>query len=281
MKNFALALLICACGSAKREAYPQKSASEDLAIAAGRVEPLLLRCDGLPGKLPCESVERQSDNLGMAGYYRLAKADARIDEAVRASIDPDGRPWRSPTHRHQRAGDFSRDHVVSLAQWSLGARDKDVLIKVINYARSNDWKVCSADKCLLTPGLLSAVGDVVSFSGGTRPAGTNIPAVVHEARILAESERSDRCDLVADKILLKAWTNNLTKAYVNAAKQCANRQPTLYTRYVRSLCTGEPRDAIVRELTARLNAWSGPTAGGHWGADANGWALVALATWLK
>lgn len=76
-----------------------------------------------------------------------------------------------------------------------------------------------------------------------------------------------------------ALTGNLTRAYVDAAKMCSNKVP-LYGAYVRAVVTDGDVSSLVPQLTATLQAWQGPSAGGHWTADGNGWALVALAKML-
>jgi hypothetical protein len=285
MKRIVIAsLLLTACGSPKRDSAEAMSPSQELKDAAESVIPRLLRCpSGLPGKPECSDLKRQSDALGQAGYWSLAYgSDVEIDAAVHASIDDDGRPWRSPEHRTQRHGDFSRDHMISLAQWSFGSKDTETLRRVIRYAQHHDWKVCpDTQKCLLTPGILSVLGDVATSGqdAAGRPYGTNIPAAVHEGQILIEAKSQERCDLVLDKSLLKALTGNLTRAYVDAAKMCSNKVP-LYGAYVRAVVTDGDVSSLVPQLTATLQAWQGPSAGGHWTADGTGWALVALAKML-
>lgn len=278
-------LFISACGSPKRDAAEATTPSQELKDAANIVHERLLRCPtGLPGKPECSDLGRQSDALGQAGYWSIAFGpDVEIDAAVRASVDDGGRPWRGPQFREQRAGDFSRDHMISLAQWSFGSKDTELLRRVVGYAQRHDWKVCpDAQKCLLTPGILSVLGDVATSGpdAAGRPYGTNIPAAVHEGQILIEAKAQERCDLVLDKVLLKALTGNLTRAYVYAAKMCSNKVP-LYGQYVRAVVTDGNVDSLVPQLTATLKAWQGPSAGGHWTADGNGWALVALAKMLE
>jgi hypothetical protein len=132
---------------------------------------------------------------------------------------------------------------------------------------------------LLTPGLLSVVGDVVVYNAGSRPFGTNIPRTVHEAQAQIEAQSGDRCDLVLDKVLLKAKTGNLSSAYVSAAKACAKKVP-LYGEFVEAFVTNSPMTSIQSRLADTLDAWQGPTAGGHWTAEGNGWSLVGLANGL-
>lgn len=277
-------IILTACGSPKRDSAEATSPSQELKDAANIVHERLLRCpSGLPGKPPCEDLGRQSDALGIAAYWGLAFPDDESNNrAVQQSVDDDGRPWRSPEHRAQRHGDFSRDHMISLAQWSFGSKDTELLRRVIGYAQHHDWKVCpDTQKCLLTPGILSVLGDVATSGqdAAGRPYGTNIPAAVHEGQILIEAKSQERCDLVLDKSLLKALTGNLTKAYVDAAKMCSNKVP-LYGAYVRAVVTDGDVSSLVPQLTATLQAWQGPSAGGHWTADGTGWALVALAKML-
>lgn len=283
MKRVFLLALLASCGSPKRDAQEVSSPSQELKDAAESVYARLLRCpSGLPGKTPCSDLSKQSDSLGQASYFALGfPADESNNRAVQQSVDDDGRPWRSPEHRAQRHGDFSRDHVISLALWSLGVGDGELISRVVGYASRHDWRVCDdASRCLLTPGVLSVLGDVVSVDNLPRPYGTNIPATVHEHQISIEAASQERCDLVLDKVYIKAKTAHLTRAYVNAAKACAGKVP-LWGEYVRLLVEGGDSQGLTKDLTAALKDWQGPTSGGHWTQGANGWALVGLAKLIE
>ena len=163
----------------------------------------------------------------------------------------------------------------------MGAKDGELLSRVVRYASLHDWRVCSdTARCLLSPGLLDVLGDVVAMANMPRPYGTNIPATVHEHQIAIEAASQERCDLVLDKVFIKAKTGHLTRAYVNAAKVCAGKVP-LWGEYVRLLVEGGDSTQLTADLTATLKAWQGPTAGGHWTANGTGWALVGLANMLE
>jgi hypothetical protein len=269
-------LLLCSCGK-RVEARPPQNVVEELNVEIERVQPLLVRCNGAPGKLPCEDMERASDTLGLIAYERLAFADLKADEFVLNSIAEDGKPFRSPAHRIAGIDSFSRDHVISLMQWSLASGNVEPLRRVIAYASRNNWQVCGLAKCLLTPGILNALGDVASRFGDSRPYGTNIEDSVAEAQITIDSKSGQDCSLVLDTIWIKAQTNNLSSVYVAAARRCDDKKPTLYSRYIRALVDTGDYNQLQQDVLTELRAWQPGCEGGHFSRCGSGFALVSLA----
>lgn len=286
------ALLLAGCGSPDREPSPPVGPWPRLEAAAASVRSRLLRCEGMPSKPACNL----DDSMGLAGYYRLGHTDPEIDAGVRASVTPEGRPYRSPKHaRGEVQGDvagsksFSRDHVLSLAFWTLGARDPGPLSRVVSYARSHDWKVCPDPQCLLTPGLLDIVGDVLASVGAPKPEGTRWDngVIEHAARIEAETLQGYALVLLVDKAYLKALTGNLTKAWVDiSGRSVARNQQNIYFRFVSEFAHGGSADAydrIASEVSDALEQWGGPGSCNrfsHQCADSVGWELVSLADWM-
>jgi hypothetical protein len=268
-------LLILSCGK-RVEAYPPLTTNQEIDVQIGRILPELVRCDGAPAKFPCDSVERQSDNWGLYSYFRIGFIDQTADAFALASIREDGKPFRSPAHRAAGIDSFSRDHMISMAMWTLAYGDANPLRSVIAYASRNNWKVCGLDKCLLSPGLLNVLGDVASRFGQKRPFGTNVPDYVAEAQITIDANSGGDCSLVLDTVYLKAHTGNLTTTYINAAKTCDTTSPSLYSRYIVALTATGDYSTLQQDVLAEMRAWQPNTEGPHFSRNGSGFALVAL-----
>lgn len=278
-----LATFFAACGAKAKEPARPTPPYPRLEAALARVKPQLLRCsDGMPGKNGC-ALSDHGDTLGQASYYALGNSDEQIDMGILYSVDSDGRPWRSPRHQASRNGDFSRDHVLSLALWSVARHRFDVLSSLLEYAKAHNWRVCPDEKCLLTPGILTILGDVVEYTGGGRPYGTNIPDVVGEqqAQIEVDTLQGQALSLVVDKVLLKAMTGNLNSKWQSISRQAVNKNgDDLYFQYVNSVANGGDFLAIANKVTVELEAWSGPTPSGTFDRTGSGWQLCGLAGML-
>lgn len=273
-------LLLIGCGR-RVEARPPTSTLEAINVEIARIQPLLYRCNGAPGKFPCDDLGRQGDDLGLVAYERLAFPDAKADEFVLGSIRGDGKPFRSPAHLDANVDSFSRDHMISLAQWTLAYGDASPLRSVIAYASRNNWYVCGQARCLLTPGILNALGDVASKFGQSRPFGTNVPDYVAESQITIDANSGQDCSLVLDTVMLKAYTGNLTSTFVNAAKTCNASHPSLYSRYIVALTATGDYTSLQQDVLAELQAWQPGLDGGHFTRNGSGYALTALGKWVQ
>jgi hypothetical protein len=268
-------LALSSCGK-RVEAQPPQTVLEEINTEIARIEPQLVLCEGAPGKLPCSNTERQSDSWGLLAYYSIGKYVAAYDTFVINSIREDGKPFRSPAHMRENIDSFSRDHIISLSQWSLASGNVEPLRKVIAYASRNNWYVCGENRCLLTPGLLNVLGDVASHFGARRPFGTNVPDYIAESQITIDANSGQDCSLVLDTVWLKANTGNLTTTFVNAAKKCNETHQSLYSRYIVALTATGDYASLQEDTLAELKAWQPMLEGGHFTRSGSGFALTAL-----
>lgn len=282
-----LSFVLVSCGSKAKDPVSSQLLSERLEQSANRVRENLLVCRGLASKPNCNV----DDGLGITGYYRVERGDKGLDDGVRAAIRGDGRPFRSSWHVQNDTSKttFSRDHMLSLAFWTIGSRDAIPLRKVMGYAKTNGYTVCPHQNCVLTPAVLDIVGDAVKYVDGARPENTNWPnGVIEQTALLeANSLTGYALVLVVDKAFLKALTGNLTSVWHKVATIAAERNPdNLYFQYVSEYTNGgrpEVYMSIAEKLIVKLDDWKQPgtcNTFSHKCEDSTGWELVSLADWL-
>jgi hypothetical protein len=237
----------------------------------------------------------------IGGWALRSPAEARA--YVYGSIDTNGRPYRSPQHlARARAGEtvdnvttasFSRDHVVSLLNYTIFTKDITPLSRVWSYAKSHDLKVCpgSYSQCGLTPNVLDAIGDMYEFIGQSRPALTYIPDAVTSLVQSATSEKlgSWQLTLVSEQILLKVLTGHNSDAWADVAQKVWKRAPdNIYYKFVYLAAEGaeqDDADMLSRDLLKVMRGFKAPGKSWVWNSlrveDAVGYDLVYLADLIK
>lgn len=294
MKYIALTCILtisCGVGSPK----PTPEASAELEMEKGRIQSLLPFCDGLYSRPDCDL----GDSMTLVGVMARVQPE-QAKEQLAASIDTDGRPFRSPSHlQRYRSGDqgddvrdrsFSRDHVVSILFYTVFTKDPYPLIQVWNYAIKHDMKVCpgSTSQCSLTPAMLDQIGDAFAFCGKERPWQTRVPGAISAVTqmISVPSISSWQLTLAAEHILLKTITGNLNEAWQSLAEQIEKKSPqNLFYRFVKIASHGESASPLVSPLLEQMKQWEVPGKQWYWNDQniqtATGYDLFLLADLIQ
>lgn len=235
-----LLLLLIACG--RPDAHSRSPVENNaLQVEAKRVAALSPTCDDMPiasgnngvtGRVDCDS----GDSMLWAGLLYSAWPQEKLANAIKASIDDDGRPFRSPEHRKGRddSNAFSRDMYMGFLYYCHASKDLATCSKVLAFARRNDYQLCtnaSDTRCLITPSMMYLTGAVWKGNGwdvGGEYVANSFERAVDEQLTLREAKDNKlgyRTHLVSLKVFLYYKLGNVGD-YRIAAKKLHEREPS-------------------------------------------------------
>lgn len=278
MKRLAVLLLLAACGSPKRDAHEVTSPEQELRDAALSVQQRLHWGCGLPAEVnnPCSG-----DGVSMAGRWLIDGGfDAPVWQAIKDSIDSDGRLWRNPQRPSFNGNSSSRDQLIGLVEATLSSKDTEPLRRVQAYFRAH--RLCPGDnRCDVTPSVALLVKETLGSKASIAERIQDETTINAEA---ASVPATYQAYLVMRKLNIHHILGNNTPSYRHAAMLLKRRFPNhLFARYVDILMNGGEKDSVAIPLTTCLIQWKGP--GNKWWGDAfdgcasssQGHELVALA----
>jgi hypothetical protein len=271
--------LLSSCGK-RVEAQPPHGIIEELQAEVERIKPLLLFGCGLPRE---SNQDCSGDGLSMAGRWLL---DGRFAdgtwEAMKASIDPDGKPWRNSNRPEFDGGSFSRDQYLGLIEATVATGDGEPLRRVRAYAKANGNLLCPMEsKCRVTPSV-----NLLAYEA-TGGRASVLERAQDEATLISEASANPptyQSYLVMRKLNLWHELGHDTPGYRQAASILVKRFPKhIFARYVNVKMNGGDMGPVATDLLACMKSWNEP--GTEWWGGAfdgcspvsQGHELVALA----
>jgi hypothetical protein len=289
---FMCILFTLSCGVDSKPVIP-KIQSEKLALELARIKPLLPVSEGMaafPGRnnITKELTGDVGDSMCFNGFSMLYGRVGKMSDVYK-SVTEAGRPYRHPSYVDKDTNNsFSRDQYIGLMEASVASGDKSLLRKVWNYYKKTG-KICpDGDACNMTTSLLLLSKQVLGDSFNKVEESSDEWVLQTEASSVPVGYQ---LGLVSRKLMLKAMTNNLTKAYGLAAKTAKNRAPrNLWFRTMNFVSNnGDDSDFvnIGNNLLVCLQSWKAP--GKDWAFNhgnvqcwdnAVGWEYYSLGAFL-
>lgn len=231
-------------------------------------------CDNMPVYDGDNNVTKRplcngGDSMLWSGLLFYSWPEAKLGQAIRQSIAPNGKPYRSP--EHLKGGDsvdeFSRDMYIGFLFYCLKSKDFETCTRVHEWTKSQGYKLCGGtiSQCGLLPSVMYstyAVWDkngwsiAPEFKPNNVEQGADAQATFLEAKT---APKGYRLHLVSLKVFLMNQVGR-TGDYYLSARELVKRQPeNLWFQFVAYL-TGESNDAqlgsISRELSRKMNEWN-------------------------
>lgn len=280
-----LALALVACGSKKTEtAPPAPSARQALQTALERVEPQLLFCDGVvateqPNNLTGQPNCGTGDALFNTSLY-YAMTDGRtansadLRAGILASIDAEGRTWRSPQYKGIDPIDSSsRDQVLGALLFAVKTKDADLVNRIWSYLETHNYEACapvSPDHNCSTISIFPVFHDVMTFLGIDPPVKTTFNRSVDEElrRANANTLTGYELHLVSITLYIRALTGHNSESYAKTAQIIADRQSNnmWYAWLANYMNSGKAEEytRIEQVVTTCLNQWDATQSNLNW-----------------
>lgn len=264
---------LTACGSDRKDpSPPPQQSSQRLQEQIDRIAPQLLYCDGIATEAGFNNVSgrpdcNSGDSILWSSLFISGKRNASVEEAIRDSIDPSGRPFRSPEHRRsqEHQDSFSRDHYIGLLLYSVVTKDVNTIKRVYAYAALNGYNLCPSDsdsRCFLTPNMIAITSDVFRYLNIPRTPEMTFNRAQDEELNKFEASRNDgyALHLVAVKAYIRIKTGHLTESYAKTLKIIHNRKPdNPFYGYLSNLANGgsDQEYRIIEEaLLKEMQVWT-------------------------
>ena len=269
---FFLAILaLSSCRSSKIDPEPAVIISERLRAQSDRIRPLFLRCDGMAAESGPNSVTQRpdcstGDSVLWTSLAIAAKRDASMEASIKASVDDEGKPWRSPEHRkaQQEVNAFSRDHYTGLLLYAVATKDKRLIASVYDYARARDFKLCpkdTDDRCFLTPNMLALTSDVFGYLGISKGSELTFNRRIDELVLNESAKKAEgyEAHLVSINVLIRLRVGKANAGYRDAVKTLLERHPdNLWYGYLNNVLNDNSQaeaDRIGSELASLMERW--------------------------
>lgn len=247
-----------------------------------RIEKDAAYCDGMPVQTGENSVTHRAncnsdDSMLWSGLlYNIRPSDA-LAAAIRDSISPEGRPYRSPENRRgvDVFNSFSRDMWLGFIAYCHRSKDFGTCDAVWHYVADHEHRTCPSDadeKCMLRPSTLYTTGHVWQSNGwhvpsDMKPSGAE--RALDEKFTISAANNNDvgyELHLISVRMYLYMETGSLTESYKSVLKILASRVPeNLWYRYLEARAYGLPREPIEADLISRMSQWQKP------GDNASNW----------
>lgn len=268
------AFLAVGCYSAARSSRKvEPNKAENLIPIAQKISDTAEWCDDMPTYGgPNRTSGRESCNTGdsmlWSGLLYYAWPTPSLGQAIRFSIDPDGKPFRSPEHRKARdnESEFSRDMYLGFLFYCLKSQDFETCNRVHQWTKAEGYKLCggSVSQCGLLPSMLYATYAVWDKNGWPiapefKPS--NIEQGADAQATLLEAETAPkgyRLHLVSLKVFLYNQVGR-TGDYYLSSQALLKRQPSnLWFQLVGFLTGNTPEGmhaTLVGETKHIMQAW--------------------------
>jgi hypothetical protein len=273
------------CGKKTTAEPPVKvySVNDELLEQVARISSEALYCDGslssegpnsVTGRPDC----RNGDSMLWSGLYYSAYPKAEVGAAIRNSIGPDNRPYRSPENRagNDDINSFSRDMWTGFMAFCSRAKQWEVCNAVWDYTKDHDYRMCprdTDDRCLLTPSMMYMTGWVWGANGWyispvARASQTerylDEQTTIKSAK---EVELGYRLHLIVARVYILQRVGALTESYKEAAKIAYQRDPgDLFYQWVWASVSGDGnlQQDIATKLLAHMKSWQRPQGYSQW-----------------
>ncbi len=271
------------CYSAARSARtvePHKA--DELMPLAQEIADKAEWCDDMPtyggpnrttGKENCNT----GDSMLWSGLLYYAWPTPTLAQAIRLSVAPDGKPYRSPEHRKggDNESEFSRDMYLGFLFYCLRSQDLETCTKVHEWTKAQGYKLCGGgvSQCGLLPSMLYATYAVWDKNGWAiapefKPTGIEQGADAQATFLEAKTApKGYRLHLVSLKVFLYNQVGR-TGDYYLASQELLKRQPSNLWFQLVGYLTGntvpEMHATLVGETKNIMQQWTPGSVDKDW-----------------
>lgn len=195
------------------------------------------------------------DSMTDIGALALIDGDYDCAEHVRACQRPDGSFFRHPTMPNS---DYSRDHIVSLCNYTFWSKDREPLSKFLKYILKNKGRFCqgTVGQSMINPIILSTVLSVLGYKIVPFLLDLlNWPVLLLEAKF---TKIGYRLILISEVALLKSMNSKYPAVWKFIIEACRKREPE--NLWYKAL-TGK---ASYDEVVGYKNSFPSDKLGGEW-----------------
>jgi hypothetical protein len=140
----------------------------------------MLLCDGLVSEDKVHGGSKRKhcstgDGLIFSSLLNGAAQNSWIEKGFKDSVDPDGRPWRSPEDRKYPTftyKDFSKDATLGLLIYLAKSRDRATAVRVRDYLVEHNGFICPYteigepfSQCYVSPNLQAYLEIIINMTG--------------------------------------------------------------------------------------------------------------------